>query len=174
VLAHDVHVTAAELERLAAARASVAHCPSSNAFLGSGLFPMRRHVEQGVRLALGTDVGAGTGLSQLKEGLLAYQLQMLAPDGWRLTLAQLLWLATGAGAAALGLGEELGDLSPGKSADFVLMRAPAGSTLEARLRPSDSAEDALGALFALAREESVAELRVAGEPVFMSEVTSAR
>src|SRR3954447_2937742 len=75
VLAHDVHVSDDELARLAAARASVAHCPSSNAFLGSGIFSMRRHVAHGVRFALGTDVGAGTGLSLFKEGVMAYHVQ---------------------------------------------------------------------------------------------------
>src|SRR6185503_7942867 len=71
VLAHNVHATDAELERLAATRTSIAHCPASNAALGSGLFPLRRHVDAGVRVALGTDVGGGTGLGMLKEGLQA-------------------------------------------------------------------------------------------------------
>jgi guanine deaminase len=166
VLAHDVHVTDPELARLAAARASIAHCPSSNAFLGSGVFPMRRHLEHAVRFALGSDVGAGTGLSLFNEGLLAYQSQMLAPDGCRLSPAHLLWLATRAGAEALGLGDELGDLRPGKAADFVLLRPPAGGTLEAALRRSASPEQTLGALFTLAREDSVAEVRVEGVAVY--------
>jgi len=173
VLAHDVHVTAPELERLAAARAWVAHCPSSNAFLGSGIFPMRRHAEARVAFALGTDVGAGTGLSVLKEGLLAYQLQLVAPEPYRLGPAHLLWLATSAGAAALGLGDEIGDLIPGKSADFVLIRPPGDGTLATVLRRVDSSEEALGAVFTLAREESVVEVRVAGERVPRAEVTSA-
>jgi guanine deaminase len=173
VLAHDVHATTPELERLAAARAWIAHCPSSNAFLGSGIFPMRRHVDARVRFALGTDVGAGTGLSLLKEGLLTYQLQLVAPGGYRLAPAHLLWLATSAGAAALGLDEEIGDLSPGKSADFVLIRPPTEGTLATVLGRVESSEQALGALFTLAREESVAEVRVAGERVFHAEVTSA-
>jgi guanine deaminase len=173
VLAHDVHVRADELERLAAARAAIAHCPSSNAFLGSGIFPMRRHLDAGVRFALGTDVGAGTNASVLGEGLLAYQAQMLAPDGFRLDPAQLLWLATAAGARALRLGDEVGDLTPGKSADFVLIQPPPDGTLAAVLRRSASSVDALGALVALAREESVLEARVAGERVPRAEVTSA-
>ena len=77
VLAHSVHPTDAELDVLAGTGASVAHCPSSNSALGSGLFPLRRHVERGVRVALGTDVGAGTGFSLLREGLQAYFMQAL-------------------------------------------------------------------------------------------------
>jgi guanine deaminase len=166
VFAHDVHPTDDELHRLAVAEATVAHCPSSNAFLGSGLFPLRRHVSAGVRVAMGTDVGAGTGLSMLKEGLMAYQTQMLLPEGVRLGPAHLLWLCTGAGAAGLGLTDEVGDLEPGKSADFVLVRPPAGSTLAAVLDQSESVEDQLAAVFTLAREESIAEVRVAGEVVW--------
>lgn len=166
VLAHDVHVTDDELRRLAAAGACVAHCPASNAFLGSGAFPMRRHLEHGVRFALGTDVGAGTGLSLLKEGFMSYQVQRLLPDGCQLHPEHLLYLATSAGAEALGLGDTVGDLSPGKSADYVLVRPPAGGLLETVLHHADSPEEALGAVFTLAREESVAEVRLAGEPVY--------
>ena len=166
VFAHNVHVGDDELERIAAAGAAVAHCPSSNAFLGSGVFPLRRHVARGVRIALGTDVGAGTGPSMLKEGLMAYLGQMISADGIRLGPAHLLWLATGAGATALGLIDEVGDLAPGKSADLVLVRPPEDSTLGAVLERSESLEASLGAVFTLAREESIAEVRVAGNVVW--------
>jgi guanine deaminase len=165
VFAHNDHPRDQELGRLADAGTSVAHCPDSNAFLGSGLFPMRKHLDHGVKVALGTDVGAGTGFSLFKEGLMAYELQMLRDDGVSLGPVELLDLATRAGAEALGLGDEVGDLSPGKAADYVLVRAPEGSTLAAALRHSDSPEASLGATFALAREESVVDVRVAGEPV---------
>jgi guanine deaminase len=89
---------------------------------------------------------------------------MLRGDPPPIGPAHLLYLSTRAGALALGL-EEVGDLSPGRAADFVLIRPPTRSTLEAILRHSDSPGRTLGALFALAREESVAEVRVAGEPV---------
>jgi guanine deaminase len=164
VFAHDVHASDDELGRLAAAGAWVAHCPTSNAFLGSGTFPLRRHAEQRVRFALGSDVGAGTGPSMLKEALMAYEVQPLAD---RLAPAELLYLATRAGALALGLGEDAGDLAPGRSADYVLLRAPADSTLASVLRTAPDWEARLGALFALAREESVAEVRVAREPVYV-------
>jgi guanine deaminase len=167
VYAHDVHVSNDELSRLAVGRACVAHCPSSNAFLGSGIFPLRRHLEHGVRFALGTDVGAGTGFSLFKEGLMAYHVQMVREDGHRLSPTHLLYLATRAGALALGLGDEVGDLSAGKSADYVLVRAPAGSTLAAVLDASPDWDAALGALFTLAREECLIDVRVAGDPVLV-------
>jgi guanine deaminase len=111
-------------------------------------------------------VGAGTGLSLLKEGLAAHDVQMLqGAEGVRLSPAHLLWLATVGGALALGLSDEIGDLSAGKSADFLLVRAPAESTLAAVLARTESLEEALGAVFALAREDSIAEVRVAGRVV---------
>lgn len=166
VFAHDVHVTDHELGRLAAGRAAVAHCPSSNAFLGSGLFQLRRHLDSRVPVALGSDVGAGTGFSMLKEGLAAYEGQMLLEDGYQLTPVELLYLATSAGAQALGLGDVVGDFGAGKSADFVVVRPPDGSALQAVLDRAEGPEAALGALFTLAREDAITEVRVEGELVW--------
>ncbi len=163
VFAHSVHPTPSELARMAKAGASVAHCASSNAFIGSGLFPMHSHLEAGVHVALGSDVGGGTGFSLLKEGLEAYQMQMLQSDGVKLSPAHLLYLATNAGAKALHLEDQIGDFTPGKQADFVVLKAPKGSTLERTLQGSPSMDASLGALFTLAREESVKNVVVAGE-----------
>ncbi len=164
VFAHDVHPSPGELDRLAAARAAVAHCPSSNAFLGSGIFPMRRHLDGGVHFALGSDVGAGTGFGLLKEGLMAYLAQRLLPDGVPLTGAHLLYLATRAGAEALGLDGEVGDFTPGKVADIVHIRPTPGSTLAAVMAHAESAEHVIGALCALASEEAVVEVYLDGRP----------
>jgi guanine deaminase len=166
VFAHSVHPSASELSRMAKAGASVAHCASSNAFIGSGLFPMRSHLEAGVHVALGSDVGGGTGFSLLKEGLEAYQMQMLQAEGVKLSPAHLLYLATKAGAKALHLEDQIGDFTPGKQADFVVLKAPKGSTLERTLQQSPSMDASLGALFTLAREESVKNVFVSGERVF--------
>ena len=100
VFAHNVHPDDAELAVLAEHGAWVSHCPTSNCALGSGLFPLRRHVEHGVRVALGSDVGAGAGLFLPKEALQAYFIQqLLGPDGLALTPVHLLYLATRAGRA---------------------------------------------------------------------------
>src|SRR6185369_2747751 len=103
VMAHNVHPSDSEVERLAASGTAIAHCPCSNAALGSGLFPLRRHMDAGVKCALGTDVGGGTGFGMLKEGLQAYLVQRLAVDGALLIPAHLLYLTTRAGAVALGM-----------------------------------------------------------------------
>jgi guanine deaminase len=166
VLAHNVHPTDAELAVLGGRGAAVAHCPSSNSALGSGLFPMRRHVDHGVRVALGSDVGAGTGFSILKEGLQASFMQaLLGPDGLPLTAAHLLHLATRAGALALGLGEEVGDLTPGKSFDAIWVRPLADDPLDVGLRHATSPDDALAKVFALGGDADVAAVWVAGDQV---------
>ncbi|HTC37285.1 MAG TPA: guanine deaminase [Bryobacteraceae bacterium] len=168
IMAHDVHPTDSELARLGSSGATVAHCPSSNAALGSGLFPMQRHIDAGVRCALGTDIGAGTGFGMLKEGLQAYMLQRLAPNGMLLDVGHLLYLATLAGAEALGLGDETGDFRAGKSADFVYLRPPAGSPFAAVLEREQTPEQVLAAIFTLAGAESVGEVRVEGSIVYRS------
>ena len=96
---------------------------------------------------------------------MAYQGQMLRPDGFTLSPAHLLYLATRAGALALGL-DDVGDLSTGRQADLVLVRPAEGSTLADVLAQSPSAEASLGALFTLAREDTVREVFVGGEPLF--------
>jgi guanine deaminase len=166
ILAHNVHPTDRQLALLAGQDATVAHCPSSNSALGSGLFPLRRHHEHGVRVSLGSDVGAGTGFSLLKEGLQAYFVQhLLGDDGLPLTSAHLLHLATAAGADALGLGAEVGDLSVGKQFDAVWLRPEDGSTLDVVLRHAHSEEDALAKAFALGGPADLAGVWVGGRRV---------
>jgi len=166
VFAHNLHVTGRELARLAECRASVAHCPSSNCFLGSGLFPMAAHRKQGVRFALGSDVGGGTGFSLFKEGLMAYQAQMLHEQGYPLTPVHLLYLATKAGAAALGIEHEVGDFKKGKRADFMVVRPAEDSTLRVVLERAGSPQEVLAALFTLGGEENIVEVYLAGEQAY--------
>jgi len=171
VFAHNLHVSEGELSRMGARGCSVAHCPSSNAFLGSGTFPMARHMKHGVSFGIGCDVGAGSGFSLLNESLRAYETQMLRDDGYRLSPKHLLYLSGAAGAQVMGLAERIGDFLPGKEADFVLIRPPEGSTLGAVLEQTESCEAALGALFTLAREESIAATYVAGRRIYPPENT---
>ncbi|MBZ5673630.1 MAG: guanine deaminase [Acidobacteriia bacterium] len=166
VMAHNVHPTASEIERLAAAGTAVAHCPCSNAALGSGLFDLKRHIEAGVRVALGTDIGGGIGFGLLKEALQAYLLQRIAPNGALLDAAHMLYLATRAGAEALGLETDIGDFQPGKAADLVYIKPPADGPLSAVLERTETPDQALAAIFTLAGAESVSQVRVEGSIVY--------
>ena len=166
VLAHNVHPTRSELQVLGRRGVSVAHCPTSNAALGSGLFPLGSHLAFGVRVALGSDVGAGTGFSLFKEGLQAYfAQQLLGLEGHRLTAGHLLHLATAAGADALGLANTTGDLSVGKEYDALWLSPEPGTTLDVALRHAESPDDALAKAFALATPADVRQTWVAGDPV---------
>ncbi|GGJ70804.1 guanine deaminase [Deinococcus aquiradiocola] len=165
VLAHNVHPQDRELAHLAAHGCSVAHCPCSNSALGSGFFPLARHVEAGVRVSLGTDVGGGTGFGMLKEGLQAYFMQQLMPGGRPLTPTDLLYLATRAGAEALDLQDVTGDFGVGRSFDAVLLRPAEGTPLGTVLRHAESAERTLAALFAMGGAPDVAQVWVAGDTV---------
>ncbi|UUZ57937.1 guanine deaminase [Nocardioides sp. B-3] len=163
VLAHNVHPLASELEVLAHRRTAIAHCPSSNAALGSGLFPLREHPAAGVPVALGSDVGAGTGFSLFKEGLQAYFMQrLLGDEGFALTPAHLLHLSTQAGASALGLGDVIGTFDVGKEFDAICLRPPVGTALDIGLRHAGSPDEALGKVFALASDADVADVWIGG------------
>jgi guanine deaminase len=166
VLAHNVHPSDAELQCLATGGAAVAHCPTSNAALGSGLFPLDCHLAHRIPVALGSDVGAGNGYSLFKEGLQAYFIQQLrGADGVALTATHLLYLATGAGAAALGLDDQVGDLGVGKRFDALWLRPSPGSPLDVGLRRADGPEVALARAMAMGVSSDVAEVWVDGAPV---------
>lgn len=163
VFAHNVYPTETELKLLGARGASVAHCATSNAALGSGSFPFDQHLAHGVHVALGCDVGGGTGFSLFKEGLQAYFIQRLrGASGVSLTSAHLLYLATGAGAAALGLDDQIGDLGVGKRFDALWLDPAVGTPLEVGLRHAAGEQDALAKVFALATPHDIAAVWVDG------------
>lgn len=162
--AHNIHVSDRELARYAETGSSVAHCPSSNMFIGSGIFDMKRHLAAEIPFALGSDVGGGTGYSLFKEALMSYQGQMLHDNGYLLGPSHLLYLATQAGADVLSI-EGIGAFTAGNRADLMVVRPPAGSSLANVLTHSPSAEASLSAVFTLAREESVRQTYLAGKLV---------
>lgn len=163
VFAHNVHPTDRELRVLATKGATVAHCPTSNAALGSGLFPLGRHRVFDVHVALGSDVGAGTGFSLLKEGLQAYfAQQLLGPQRFPLAPHHLLHLATTAGASALGLAD-VGHLGVGMRFDAQWIQPSPGTTLDVVLRSARDDADALAKLFALGTSGDVRGVWVDGE-----------
>ncbi len=170
VLAHGIHVEPGDLERLAQTRATVAFCPSSNLFLGSGLFDRHGSREAGVSVAIGTDVGAGTSFSLLRTLSDAYKVSQLRRAGGEaiarapaLTAAEGFYLLTLGGARALGLDEHIGSFTPGKEADFVVLDLGATPLLALRTSRAESLEERLFALMILGDDRAVVATHVQGE-----------
>jgi guanine deaminase len=118
VLAHGIWLDDADRRLLHQTGAQIAFCPSSNLFLGSGLFGWRQAAEQGVNVSLASDVGGGTSLAMLRNLADGYKLQAMA--GQRLSAWALLHAATRGAAQALQLGHEIGSFEPGLMADACL------------------------------------------------------
>ncbi len=149
LLVHDIHPQGAELRRMAESGCSVCHCPSSNLFLGSGLFPLRRHIQHGIPIAVGTDIGAGLHFSVWNELPEVYKIQRL--QGVNLNAAQLLYLVTLGAARLLGIEAETGNFEPGTMADFWVLDLEDDLYLKHRLAHCESAEARLFTLMHLAR-----------------------
>lgn len=121
VFAHGIHLSDQEWQRLSQARAAISFCPTSNLFLGSGLFNLQqaKHPNRPVKLGLGTDIGAGTSFSLLQTSNEAYKVAQL--QGQQLSALQALFLATLGGARALCLEDKIGSFEVGKEADFIVL-----------------------------------------------------
>ena len=163
VFAHGIHLSDAEMKRLHDCGSAVCHCPSSNLFLGSGLFPFKRLKQAGVNVTMGTDVGGGTSLSMLSTQGDAYKIQQMA--GNVLRPLEAFYMATLAGAKALGLDDRIGALVEGYEADMVLLDLTSTPVIEARMKRADHIEDRLFALSILGDDRSVAQTYIMGKPV---------
>ena len=160
VFAHCLHMDDEDRSCMAAKGGAAAFCPTSNLFLGSGLFDLRAMRGANVRVGLGTDVGGGTSLSLLTTASEAYKVLHLQDQALPATRA--LYLATLGAAEALYLDDKVGNFEPGKEADFVVLD-PAGSSLsERRTRVATSIEEALFAITMLADDRHVAATYIAG------------
>jgi guanine deaminase len=114
---HAIHLEPREIDRLAEVGAAVVHCPTSNMFIGSGLFDMALRAR--MRVGLATDTGGGSSFSMLRTMAAAYEVAQLR--GIALHPSELLWLATGASAEALCLQDKIGRLAPGLEADLCIL-----------------------------------------------------
>ncbi len=153
VFAHGIHLCDDECQRLAQTGSAIAHCPTSNLFLGSGLFALDHLQQQGVTVSLGTDVGAGTSFSMLRTLDEAYKIQQLR--GNSLDPFQALYLATLGGAKALDLEQSIGSLQPGYEADFNILNLKATPLLAFRMARSRSLQETLFVLNTLGDDRVV-------------------
>ena len=142
IFGHAIHLTDREKTRINEVGASVVHCPTSNAFIGSGLFDMSTLSESGHRIGLATDIGGGSSFSMLRTMAAAYETGQL--NAGPLHPAELLWLATMGSATALRLEKEIGSIEAGKYADLVVIDLNSTPAISQR---SAKAKDIWSAVF---------------------------
>ena len=131
IFGHCVHLTDREYKRLGETGGIIAHCPTSNLFLGSGLFDMREANRYGVRTTLATDVGAGTSFSMWRTMGEAYKVQQL--NGYPMTALEAIYKCTLGSARALSLDDRIGSFLPGREADFIVVDYAATSVQKLRM-----------------------------------------
>ena len=163
VLAHGIHLAEDELCRCHETGTALAHCPTSNLFLGSGLFRIAdaKNARRPVQVGLGTDIGGGTSFSLLATMGAAYQIAQL--NGRALTAVEAFYLATLGGARAMMLENRIGTIAPGKEADLIVLDPQATPLLALRSARAESVEDTLFALMMLGDERAVRATYIAGE-----------
>ena len=164
VFAHCLYLSDEDLELMGTKGGAAAFCPTSNLFLGSGLFDLRAMAAASIRVGLATDVGGGTSLSLLKTMSEAYKVLHL--NGQALPATRALYLATLGAAESLYLDDRIGNFAFGKEADFVVLD-PAGSAATAR-RSKNAAtfEEVLFATIMLGDERNIAATFLQGQCAF--------
>ncbi len=163
VFGHCIHLQNSEVAELAASRSVAAFCPTSNLFLGSGLFDQARLAAAGVRIALATDVGGGTSYSMLRTAAEGYKVLQLNRQPWPPLHA--LYRMTLGNARALSLEKSIGSVEAGKEADLVALDPRATPALAHRMETAGGdLEVELFALMTLGDDRCVRQTYVAGEP----------
>ncbi len=159
VFGHAVHLAPREMDRIAETDAALVHCPTSNTFIGSGLFDMTLAAQ--CRVGLATDTGGGSSFSMLRTMAAAYEIGQLR--GRALHPAELLWLATGGSAAALRLEDRIGRLAPGMEADLVVLDLASTPAIAQRAARAEDIWEAIFPTIMMGDDRAIAAVYVAGQ-----------
>lgn len=157
---HAIHLTERETARLSETGAALIHCPTSNTFIGSGLFDMGRRVAEGQRIGLATDTGGGSSFSMLRTMAAAYEIGQLT--GTALHPAQLIWLATAGSARALHMQDHIGTIAPGMEADLVVLDLASTPAIAQRHACAEDIWQALFPTIMMGDDRAVKQVYVAG------------
>ena len=163
VMAHGIWLDDDDLALMAETGTSISHCPTCNLFMGSGLFDYKRTRSAGTHVSLGTDIGGGTSFSMLAVMHDAYKVARMNEQS--ITALQAFYLATLAGARALGLDDKIGNFESGKEADIVVLDPKATLLLARRGGLAQSLSELLFAVMMLGDDRAVTATYLMGEPV---------
>lgn len=160
VFAHSIHLSQEEWETLATTNSSLAHCPTSNLFIGSGLFNLTAPDKYQVPVGIGTDIGGGDSFSILRSLNEAYKIQQL--QGHSLSPFRSLYLATLGGARALDLDSYIGNFDVGKEADLAVLNPEATPLMAMRNKHCHDLESLLFMLLMLGDDRAVSHTYILG------------
>ncbi|MDR9394459.1 MAG: guanine deaminase [Roseovarius sp.] len=160
---HAIHLEPRERDRLRETGAALVHCPTSNTFIGSGLFDMGARQAEGQRVALATDTGGGSSFSMLRTMAAAYEIGQLS--GTPLHPAQLYWLATTGGAQALHMDHLIGNVAPGMEADLIALDLAATPAIAQRAARADDIWQALFPTIMMGDDRAVRAVWIGGSEV---------
>lgn len=163
LLGHSIHLEPREIARMAETRSRAIFCPSSNLFLGSGLFDEAGLRAAGVPTGIATDVGGGTSYSMLQTMNEGYKILQLR--GQKLHPFAAFHWATRGNARALGLEDEIGTLAPGTMADLVVLDSRATPAMALRMARAETLAEELFILQILGDDRAIAQTYVAGQPM---------
>ena len=163
LLAHSIHLEKNEIERIKETKSVAVHCPTSNLFLGSGLFKYRELEENGVRTAIATDVGGGTSFSMLRTLDEAYKIQQL--ENYSLNpLSSYFWSTMG-NAECLGLQNQIGSIKTGSYADLIVLNSESTSLMRHRMEKCRTIEEELFILQTLGDDRAIDAVFIAGKKI---------
>ena len=157
---HAVHLVAREISRLAETGAAAIHCPTSNAFIGSGVLDVARLRREGVAVGLATDTGGGSSFSMLRTMAAAYEAGQLS--GGALHPARLLWLATEGSARAMHAGDRIGRIAPGMEADLAVLDLASTPAIAQRAARAGDAWEAIFPTIMMGDDRAVRAVYVGG------------
>lgn len=160
---HAIHLEPREIARLSEVGAAVVHCPTSNTFIGSGLFDLMGLAQAGLHIGLATDTGGGSSFSMLRTMAAAYEIGQLR--GLALHPAQLMWLATEGSAQALHMGGQIGHLGVGAMADITVLDLASTPAIAQRFDRANDIWDALFPTIMMGDDRAVKDVWVAGKRV---------
>jgi guanine deaminase len=164
IFAHCLHLEEEEWTMLRETGSGIAFCPTSNLFLGSGLFDRAAARNRGIKVGLATDVGGGTWMGMLQTMGEAYKVSQL--QGQECTPADLLYLATLGAAETLGLAHRLGGFTRGREADFIVLDPCATELLALRTGKAKTVEEILFSLMILGDDRAISHTYVNGMPAY--------
>ncbi|MCG9081270.1 guanine deaminase [Laribacter hongkongensis] len=166
IYGHGIHLSEAELDVLSGTGTAIAHCPTSNFFLGSGYFNVKaaRDARRPVKVGLATDLGAGTSFSMLQTMNEAYKAAQL--NGFALSAGHAFYLASRGTAEALGLQDKIGSIEVGKEADLTVLNLKSTPIIDYRMKYARDIDEALFIQMTLGDDRAIAATYIAGKQVY--------